>query len=91
MTRVSDRSAKRRRALAPWCMILLLMCFTNTFPCSRKREFASPSLGVDNDWVLVLDEATQDYSIPGVPARVQAKDVLMGPSHDARRSYKRTQ
>ena len=33
------------------------------FPCAAAREFAPPSRGVDNDWVLVLDDAAQDGSI----------------------------
>lgn len=43
------------------------------FPCSNKRKFSPPSQGVDNDWVLILDEATQDFSIPGAPTRARPK------------------
>ena len=39
------------------------------FSCSGLRRFSSPSRGVDNDWVLVLDEATQGFPIPGARRR----------------------
>jgi hypothetical protein len=35
-----------------------------TLDCTPKREFATPSRGLDNDWVLVLDEATQKFPVP---------------------------
>jgi hypothetical protein len=35
-----------------------------TLDCTSEREFASPSRGLDNDWVLVLDEATQKFPMP---------------------------
>ncbi len=35
------------------------------FPCRSTREFSPPSNGVDNDWILVLDDATQNFPIPG--------------------------
>jgi len=38
------------------------------FPVSGTRDFSPPSRGVDNDWVLVLDDASQDFPPPGVPA-----------------------
>ena len=39
--------------------------YINQFPCSGTRQFTAPSSGVDNDWVLVLDDAEQDYPHPG--------------------------
>ncbi|MCA9182018.1 MAG: hypothetical protein KDA51_11215, partial [Planctomycetales bacterium] len=38
------------------------------FLVSGTRDFSPPSRGVDNDWVLVLDDASQDFPPPGVPA-----------------------
>ena len=43
-----------------------------TFPCAGTREFLAPSQGVDHDWVLVLDEATQGFPIPGRLGRNEA-------------------
>ena len=36
---------------------------STVFLGAAAREFAPPSRGVDNDWVLVLDDAAQDGSI----------------------------
>jgi len=35
------------------------------FPKSATREFKPPSSGVDNDWVLVLDDAAKKFAAPG--------------------------
>ena len=35
------------------------------FPCRGTREFSPPPKGVDNDWMIVLDDATQGYPPPG--------------------------
>ncbi len=34
---------------------------------SGTRQFAAPSSGTDNDWVLVLDDAVQNFPTPGTP------------------------
>ena len=34
-------------------------------PCRDTHDFSPPSQGVDNDWVLVLDDAAQDVRPPG--------------------------
>jgi hypothetical protein len=39
--------------------------YINQFPCSGTRQFAPPSSGVDNDWVLALDDAANSYSLSG--------------------------
>jgi hypothetical protein len=39
------------------------------FPCSGTREFSPPSRGLEDDWVLVLDAETQNFTIPGTPSR----------------------
>jgi len=36
------------------------------FPCSGTREFKPPSQGASNDWVLVLDDADNNFQPPGV-------------------------
>ncbi|HUS37409.1 MAG TPA: glycoside hydrolase family 140 protein [Verrucomicrobiae bacterium] len=35
------------------------------FPNTGEREFISPNPGEDNDWVLVLDDASKKYPAPG--------------------------
>ena len=35
------------------------------YPCSGTREFSPPSEGVDQDWVLVLDDTAHRFPIPG--------------------------
>ena len=35
------------------------------FPCAGRRRFATPSAGVDNDWLLVLDDAARAFPPPG--------------------------
>ncbi len=35
------------------------------FPCRDTRDFLPPTQGVDNDWVLVLDDAAQEVPPPG--------------------------
>jgi len=35
------------------------------FNCSAARQFTPPSQGIDNDWVLVLDEAKEQVPVPG--------------------------
>jgi len=37
------------------------------FPNTGEREFISPNPGEQLDWVLVLDDATKNYSPPGRP------------------------
>lgn len=39
------------------------------FPSRDRRAFSPPSRGVDNDWILVLDDATQNFPIPGAAGR----------------------
>jgi hypothetical protein len=39
--------------------------YISQFPCSGTRQFAPPSSGVDNDWVLALDDAANSYSLSG--------------------------
>jgi len=29
-------------------------------------DFTSPTLGIENDWVLVIDDATKNYKEPGL-------------------------
>lgn len=36
-----------------------------TFPNTGVRQFSPPSSGYGNDWVLVLDDATKNYPLPG--------------------------
>ena len=36
-----------------------------SFPITGVREFSPPSTGVDNDWVLVLDDVARGYPPPG--------------------------
>jgi len=35
------------------------------FTCSGTQYFSSPTSGIDNDWVLVLDDTTQNFPIQG--------------------------
>jgi hypothetical protein len=35
------------------------------FPKTATRKFEPPSSGVDNDWVLVLDDAAKNFPAPG--------------------------
>src|ERR1035441_3383320 len=35
------------------------------FPKAATREFKPPTSGVDNDWVLVLDDAAKKFPVPG--------------------------
>ena len=35
------------------------------FPNTGEREFVSPDVGENLDWVLVLDDATKKYPPPG--------------------------
>lgn len=35
------------------------------FPASGQRSFVSPNAGDDLDWVLVLDDASKNYPVPG--------------------------
>ncbi len=35
------------------------------FPSTADREFAPPTSGPENDWVLVLDDAAKDFPPPG--------------------------
>jgi len=35
------------------------------FPKTATRKFEPPSSGVDNDWVLVLDDAARKFPVPG--------------------------
>ena len=37
----------------------------DSFAKTDTREFATPSTGADNDWVLVLDDAARNYPAPG--------------------------
>ncbi|MDB6036627.1 MAG: hypothetical protein JWM99_468, partial [Verrucomicrobiales bacterium] len=38
-----------------------------TFPNSGEREFMPPDKGEMIDWILVLDDTSKNYSIPGQP------------------------
>ena len=40
-----------------------------TFGGEGTREFVAPSSGDDNDWVLVLDDASRGFGVPGGGAR----------------------
>jgi hypothetical protein len=31
-----------------------------------RMDFTAPTTGIDNDWVLVIDDATKNYGAPGV-------------------------
>jgi len=35
------------------------------YPCAGTREFAPSTQGVANDWVLVLDDGSGEFPIPG--------------------------
>lgn len=37
-----------------------------TVDCKTPREFTPPTSGIDQDWVVVLDDAAQGFSAPGV-------------------------
>jgi hypothetical protein len=37
------------------------------FPKAATREFKPPTSGENNDWVLVLDDAAKNFSVPGKP------------------------
>lgn len=39
------------------------------FPCSGMRELSPPDNGIDRDWVLVLDDAAQEFAVPGTLGR----------------------
>jgi hypothetical protein len=39
----------------------------DSFAKTDTREFTTPSVGADNDWVLVLDDAARNYPAPGRP------------------------
>lgn len=39
-----------------------------TFAATATREFAPPARGKNSDWVLVLDEATRRFPVPGTAA-----------------------
>ena len=42
-----------------------------TYPRKGSKEFKPPVKGKGNDWVLVLDDADQDYPAPGVTYEVR--------------------
>ena len=44
------------------------------FPSSGTKEFTPPSVGQDNDWVLVLDDTSKGFSAPGTTAVHAASD-----------------
>jgi hypothetical protein len=39
--------------------------FIGKLPKKEKMDFTSPTIGKENDWVLVLDDATKGYKAPG--------------------------
>ena len=41
--------------------------FVGEYDSSGNRPFSAPSDGVDNDWVLVLDDKAQNFPDPGSP------------------------
>jgi hypothetical protein len=45
------------------------------FPCSGQRRLSAPSAGLDNDWLLVVDDAAQNFGIPGGRQGRAAQDV----------------
>ncbi|HID29298.1 MAG TPA: DUF4038 domain-containing protein [Desulfobacterales bacterium] len=45
------------------------VAYIGRFPCSRTRKFTAPSSGIDNDWVLMLDDAARGYPPPGTPPK----------------------
>jgi hypothetical protein len=40
-----------------------------TFPGTGTRKFKPPTGGRGNDWILVLDDASKKFSVPGEPLR----------------------
>jgi len=43
--------------------------YFDSFAKTASREFTPPSSGIGNDWVLVLDDASQKYPAPGTPIK----------------------
>lgn len=38
-----------------------------TFPGTGTRKFTPPSTGRGNDWILVLDDSSKNFRVPGLP------------------------
>ncbi|MGQ9699324.1 MAG: putative collagen-binding domain-containing protein, partial [Armatimonadota bacterium] len=45
-----------------------------SFPPAGTREFVPPSAGEDCDWVLVLDDHTKGFPVPGVLSDATGSD-----------------